>query len=61
VSQFVADVEGIVNESILGSEDDPCQWMCPFDSKKRKSVLSQWIMCEPVELSTRWIPWLTIV
>jgi hypothetical protein len=36
VSRFVADVEGIVNESILGSEDDPCQWMCPFDSKKKE-------------------------
>jgi hypothetical protein len=36
VSQFVADVENIVNTSMLGSEDDPCQWTCPFDAKKRE-------------------------
>jgi hypothetical protein len=36
VSQFVADVESIVNKSILGSKDDPCQWICPFDTKKKE-------------------------
>jgi hypothetical protein len=36
VSQFVADVERIMNRSILGSDDDPCQWMCPFDMKKKE-------------------------
>ena len=36
VAQFVSDVERIINTSILGSEDDPCQWMCPFDTKKKE-------------------------
>ena len=36
VLQFVSDIEGIINRSILGSEDDPCQWMCPFDTKKKE-------------------------
>jgi hypothetical protein len=36
VSQFVADIECIINRTILGSDDDPCQWMCPFDTKKKE-------------------------
>ena len=36
VSQFVADIERIINRTILGSDDDPCQWMCPFDTKKKE-------------------------
>ncbi len=36
VSRFVADVENIVNQSMIGREDDPCQWMCPFDPKKKE-------------------------
>ena len=36
VSQFVADVENIVNQSMISREDDPCQWMCPFDQKKKE-------------------------
>jgi hypothetical protein len=36
VSRFVSDIERLINSSILGSEDDPCQWMCPFDSKKKE-------------------------
>lgn len=36
VSRFVSDIENIINKSILGSEDDPCQWMCPFDTKKKE-------------------------
>ena len=36
VSRFVADVENIVNTSMLGSKDDPCQWICPFDAKKKE-------------------------
>jgi hypothetical protein len=38
VAQFVSDVERIINTSILGSEDDPCQWMCPFDTKKKEMI-----------------------
>jgi hypothetical protein len=36
VSRFVSDIERIINTSILGSEDDPCQWICPFDPKKKE-------------------------
>lgn len=37
VTQFVSDIESIViNKSILGCKDDPCQWMCPFDTKKKE-------------------------
>ena len=36
VSQFIAHVECIINQSILGTPNDPCQWMCPFDFKKKK-------------------------
>ena len=34
-TRFVSDVEDIINNTILGSKDDPCQWMCPFDLKKK--------------------------
>jgi hypothetical protein len=36
VARFVSDVENIINRTILGTDDDPCQWMCPFDNKKRE-------------------------
>ena len=36
VSRFVSDIESIINTKILGSKDDPCQWMCPFDAKKKE-------------------------
>ena len=36
VSRFVVEVENIVNRSMIGSKDDPCQWMCPFDNKKKE-------------------------
>jgi hypothetical protein len=36
VSRFVVDLEGLINKSILGTADDPCQWMCPFDAKKKE-------------------------
>ena len=36
VAQFVSDVEHLINTSILGSKDDPCQWICPFDPKKKE-------------------------
>jgi hypothetical protein len=36
VTKFVADVERIINTLILGNQDDPCQWMCPFDAKKKE-------------------------
>jgi hypothetical protein len=34
VSRFVSDIENLINRSILGTREDPCQWMCPFDFKK---------------------------
>jgi hypothetical protein len=34
--KFVSYVKHIINTSILGSEDDPCQRMCPFDPKKKE-------------------------
>lgn len=36
LSQFIADVEGLINTSILGSKEDPCQWMCPYDTNKKE-------------------------
>lgn len=36
VTRFVSDMENLINQSILGTPDDPCQWMCPFDSKKKE-------------------------
>jgi hypothetical protein len=30
VSRFVSDLEGLINKSILGTADDPCQWMCHY-------------------------------
>ena len=36
VTRFVSEMEYLINSSILGSEDDPCQWMCPFDFKKKE-------------------------
>ncbi len=36
VSQFIAHVECVINQSILGTPNDPCQWMCPFDFKKKE-------------------------
>ena len=30
VSQFIADIERLINTAILGTKDDPCQWMCPI-------------------------------
>jgi hypothetical protein len=35
VSCFVSDIESLINRTILGTEDDPCQWMCPFDAQKK--------------------------
>jgi hypothetical protein len=45
VSHFISDIQSIINKSVIGTQDDPCQWMCPFDSKKRRLVLLQWTMC----------------
>ncbi len=39
MSQFVSDIESIINTSILGSDDDPCQWMWPFDMKRKEIAL----------------------
>ena len=36
MSQFIAHVECVINQSILGTPNDPCQWMCPFDFKKEE-------------------------
>jgi hypothetical protein len=36
VSRFVSDIENLINRSILGTREDPCQWMCPFDLKKKE-------------------------
>ncbi|KAI2497530.1 hypothetical protein MHU86_16984 [Fragilaria crotonensis] len=36
VSRFVSDIENLINRSILGTCEDPCQWMCPFDFKKKE-------------------------
>jgi hypothetical protein len=36
VSQFIADIERLINTAILGTTDDPCQWMCPYDAKKKE-------------------------
>lgn len=31
--KYIADIEQLMNTSILGTDDDPCQWMCPYNSK----------------------------
>jgi hypothetical protein len=36
ISRFVLDIERLINTEILGSEDDPCQWMCPYDVNKKE-------------------------
>jgi hypothetical protein len=36
VSRFISDIESLINTTIIGTEDDPCQWMCPFDSQKKE-------------------------
>lgn len=36
VSHFIAHVECIINQSILGTPNDPCQWKCPFEFKKKE-------------------------
>jgi hypothetical protein len=36
VLQYISDIERIVNRSILGTDDDPCQWMCPYDANKKE-------------------------
>jgi hypothetical protein len=36
VSRFVVDIQNIVNRSMIGSADDPCQWILPFDTKKKE-------------------------
>jgi hypothetical protein len=36
VSMYIAEVDRLINRSILGTDDDPCQWMCPYDTKKKE-------------------------
>jgi hypothetical protein len=36
VSRFVSEMENLINMSILGTCEDPCQWICPFDPKKKE-------------------------
>jgi hypothetical protein len=61
VSRFVSDVEAIINKSILGAEDNPCQWMCPWDTEKKKLVLLLWITFAHVKLLTLLISSMTFV
>jgi hypothetical protein len=42
VSLYVAEVERLINRSILGTDDDPCQWTCPYNAQKRNWVQLQW-------------------
>ena len=30
------DIERLINTEILGSKDDPCQWICPYDVNKKE-------------------------
>lgn len=36
VSLYIAEVERLINRSILGTDDDPCQWMCPYNAQKKE-------------------------
>ena len=36
VTKFVSQIESLINKLLIGTETDPCQWMCPFDFKKRE-------------------------
>ena len=36
LSQFITDIEKEINTSILGTDDDPCQWTCPYDANKKE-------------------------
>jgi hypothetical protein len=36
VSRFITDIESLINRVILGTDDDPCQWMCPYDAQKKE-------------------------
>jgi hypothetical protein len=36
VSCFVSEMVNLFNMSILGSCEDPCQWICPFDPKRKE-------------------------
>lgn len=36
VTRFITEIQSLINGSILGTQDDPCQWMCPFDYSKKE-------------------------
>lgn len=36
VSQYISDIEQLINTSILGIVGDPCHWMCPYDANKKE-------------------------
>lgn len=36
MKKYIDDVERIINQSILGSEDDPCHWCVPYDTTEKK-------------------------
>jgi hypothetical protein len=36
VSLYVAEVERLINRSILGTDDDPCQWTFPYNAQKKE-------------------------
>jgi hypothetical protein len=36
MKKYIVDVERIINQSILGSKDDPCHWCMPYDTTEKK-------------------------
>jgi hypothetical protein len=36
VSRFITDIQNLINTSIIGTNADPCQWVCPFDSRTKE-------------------------
>jgi hypothetical protein len=38
VLQFIADIERLINTAIIGNSDDPCQWMRPYNAKKKGPI-----------------------
>jgi hypothetical protein len=36
VSRFISNVKDVINRSILGTNNHPSTWICPFDIKKKE-------------------------
>ena len=36
VSHFITDTQNLINTSIIGTNANPCQWVCPFDSRTKE-------------------------